>query len=64
MQERLLSRVRYFTDGAILGSPEFVDEVFEAERERFSAKRKTGSRRMRGADWGGLSTLRELRDNS
>ena len=64
MQERLLSRVRYFTDGAILGSPEFVDEVFEAERERFSAKRKTGSRRMRGADWGGLSTLRELRENS
>lgn len=61
VHERLLSRVRYFTDGAILGSADFVDEVFETERERFPEQRKTGARRMRGAQWGGLSTLRELR---
>ncbi len=61
MHERFLSRVRYFTDGAILGSSDFVDQVFESERERFPKKRVTGARPMRGAHWGGLSTLRDLR---
>jgi len=62
--ESLLSRVRYFTDGAILGSSDFVDQIFETERSRFPDTRKTGARRMRGADWGGLTTLRDLQDNA
>jgi hypothetical protein len=31
----LRCRVRYFTDGAVIGSREFVDEVFEGARHRF-----------------------------
>jgi putative transposase len=39
-------RVRYFTDGVVLGSREFVEEIYESQRERFSPKRKEGGRRM------------------
>jgi putative transposase len=63
LSEALRQRVRYFCDGAVLGSSEFVDGVFERERAkggRFGKKRRTGARRMRGADWGDLRVLRDL----
>ncbi|HEY1052489.1 MAG TPA: chemotaxis protein CheW, partial [Prosthecobacter sp.] len=44
--ELLKLRVRYFTDGVILGSKAFVEDVFNAQRERFSPKRKTGAKRI------------------
>jgi putative transposase len=39
-------RVRYFSDGAILGSRAFVEGIFEAQRENFSPKRKRGAKRI------------------
>ncbi len=42
-------RVRYFTDGAVIGSKSFVDGVFRKSRERFGPKRKDGARKPRGA---------------
>ena len=42
-------RVRYFTDGAVIGSRKFVNEAFENGRMRFGAKRKDGARKPRGA---------------
>jgi len=42
-------RVRYFTDGAVIGSKKFVNDAFASSRERFSATRKDGARRPRGA---------------
>jgi len=60
----LRHRVRYFCDGAVLGTVGFVNAVFEREqqeRRRFGEKRTTGARRMRGADWGELRVLRDLR---
>ncbi len=59
--EMLRCRVRYFADGAVLGSKEFVNAVFAAERHRFGPKRQTGARPLRGADAGSLCTLRDLR---
>ena len=50
-------------DGAVLGTAEFVNRVFEREQERrrrFGEKRKSGARRMRGAEWGELRVLRDL----
>ena len=44
----LRCRVRYFTDGAVIGSRIFVDEAFSSARERFGPKRKTGARKMKG----------------
>ena len=60
----LRCRVRYFTDGAVIGSRAFVNEAFSAARERFTAKRKDGARRMKGngkAAAGVLWSLRDLR---
>ena len=57
----LRQRVRYFCDGAVLGTTAFVNEVFARERSRFGPKRKTGARKMKGADWGDLRVLRDLR---
>lgn len=48
--ELLRCRVRYFSDGAVLGSNEFVQEQFEAFRQYLSEQRKSGPRRMRGGD--------------
>jgi putative transposase len=44
----LRCRVRYFTDGTVIGSKQFVNEAFESARERFGQKRKDGARKMRG----------------
>jgi REP element-mobilizing transposase RayT len=60
----LRCRVRYFTDGAVIGSKAFVNEVFAAARERFTEKRKDGARRMKGngkAAAGLLWSARDLR---
>ena len=61
LNELLRLRVRYFTDGAVLGSRAFVEEVFQKYRKHFGKRRKDGARPMKGADWGGLMVLRELR---
>jgi REP element-mobilizing transposase RayT len=60
----LRCRVRYFTDGAVIGSKAFVNEAFAAARERFTEKRKDGARRLRGnakAAAGELWSVRDLR---
>jgi len=44
----LLQRVRFLSDGAILGSRAFVDEVFSQRRAWFSPKRRSGARRLHG----------------
>ena len=56
-------RVRYFSDGLIFGSKEFVEEVFRTHRRWFSANRKTGARKMRGLAQGELFTVRDLQLN-
>jgi REP element-mobilizing transposase RayT len=54
-------KVRYLTDGVALGSKNYVDEIFAEFRDRFGAKRKSGSRKTRGVDLRGLRVLRDLR---
>jgi hypothetical protein len=58
----LTRRVRYFTDGAVIGSRAFVDAVFRESRERFGAKRKDGARKMRGAGAPAAGKLWSMRD--
>ncbi len=64
LAEALRRKVRYFSDGAVIGSTAFVEGVFEQLRVegRTGPKRKTGARRMRGADFGDLRSLRDLRE--
>jgi hypothetical protein len=62
LRKMLRSRVRYFTDGAVIGGREFVDGVFRACRERFGAKRKDGARKLRGNAAPAAGTLWSVRD--
>ena len=48
------------TDGRVLGSKEFVNEVFTQHREKFGAHRKDGARKIRGVPLEGLRVLRDL----
>ena len=60
----LSHRVRYFTDGAVIGSREFVNHAFATSRERFSSKRKDGARKIRDLPpeaKGHLWSMRDLR---
>lgn len=64
--ELLRCRVRYFTDGAVIGSKCFVDAMFKSHRRRFGAGRKDGARKVRGLlkvkdDDAGLYSMRDLR---
>jgi len=56
-------RVRYMTDGAVLGSRLFVDQFFQSHRQSFGKSRSSGARKMKGSDWGGLHVLRDLKTN-
>jgi len=58
----LRCRVRYFTDGAVIGSRAFVNEAFANARERFSKARKDGARAMRGVASGTKGVLWSARD--
>jgi REP element-mobilizing transposase RayT len=62
MAAMLRHRVRYFTDGAVIGSKTFVNEAFAGARERFTAKRKDGARRMRGSGAPAAGVLWSVRD--
>jgi hypothetical protein len=62
--QMLRCRVRYFTDGVVLGSREFVDGVFRAYQQRFGPRRTSGARKLRGnaaAVAGVLWAVRDLR---
>jgi putative transposase len=55
----LRCRVRYFSDGAVLGSRSFVDSYFERERSRFGDQRESGARKLR-VSMGSVTSLRDL----
>jgi REP element-mobilizing transposase RayT len=56
-------RIRHFIDGFIIGSADFVNRIFEANRDHFSEGRETGARRPIGplkALNGKIQTVRAL----
>ena len=62
MAKMLHCRIRYFTDGAVIGSKEFVNDAFASARERFGAKRKDGARKLKGGGAAASEVLWSLRD--
>jgi REP element-mobilizing transposase RayT len=62
MATMLRCRVRYFTDGAVIGSKAFVNEAFAGARERFSPRRKDGARKLRGSARPAADMLWSARD--
>lgn len=61
MASILRCRVRYFTDGAILGSQEYVRGFVGAWQMEKGRKYPPKPNLMKGADWGGLATIQGLR---
>ncbi|MCC5841254.1 MAG: hypothetical protein JJT96_14145, partial [Opitutales bacterium] len=57
----LRCRIRYMTEGAVIGSRAFVEDWFAGVRETFG-RRQTGARSLRGGNFAGLCSLRDLRD--
>jgi len=57
----LRCRVRYFTDGAILGSAEFVRGFTGAWQKERGRKYPPKEAALRGADWGDLRVIQGLR---
>lgn len=60
LPEYLQMRVRYFADGAVFGTREYVERVFGALRGRWGPQRRDGARPMQGLT-GDLCVLRDLR---
>ena len=48
-------------DGVVLGTRQYVNEVFGAYRGRFGRRRKDGARRLRGVESESLYALRDLK---
>ncbi|WP_411847608.1 transposase [Roseibacillus persicicus] len=55
-------RIRYFSDGVVIGSKDFVDSFFNQTKHRFGSKRTTGARKPRGALSPLKSQLSTVRD--
>ena len=60
VHQALRCRVRYFSDGLILGSKTYVDDTFSRYRNRFGQKRRSGARPMKEVAWNDLFTARRL----
>ena len=61
----LRCRVRYFSEGVALGHQDFVEEVFQTNREHFGIRREKGAKPLRELDKKvALFSLRALRLNS
>ncbi|MCC5808548.1 MAG: hypothetical protein JJU00_19630, partial [Opitutales bacterium] len=60
LAELLRCRVRYLTDGAVIGCKAWMEDWLRANAETYG-KRRTPPKRMRFADWGGLCSLRDLK---
>jgi len=57
--QAFLLRCRYFTDGQVVGSRDFVEQFFETHREYFGPRRRTGGRKMKG-EWSALYAIRDV----
>jgi len=53
-------RVRYFTDGAVLGSKLYIQDVLNRHRHRFKVQRSLGAQQTRGLPLEDLHTLRRM----
>ena len=56
----LRCRLRYFTDGLVIGTKSYVDGVFAQFRGQFGPKRTSGARALREDAQGSLFTARKL----
>ena len=58
--QALRLRIRYFGDGLVLGSEEYVNGIFRKFRSHFGPKRQTGARKLGRLPFVELRTMRDL----
>jgi len=62
MIEALHCKVRYFSDGVVIGGKAFVEKVLNERPDMFTEKRRSrGAKEMKFGLWEGLCAARELR---
>jgi len=55
LHELVHCRVRYFSDGVIIGSKEFIEKMLNEHGVMFSKlRRKRGANQMKSGEWGNL----------
>jgi hypothetical protein len=55
-------KVRYFSDGVVIGSKDYVERILNEKSGVFSSlRRKRGASKMKNGQWGGLCSAGELR---
>ena len=60
LSEILRRRVRYFTAGGAIGSPDFLEHVGAEWKTTYGLQRKRDAYPMRYGEWGGLQSFRNL----
>jgi REP element-mobilizing transposase RayT len=61
VHELLRLRVRYFSDGLVLGSKSFVESVFQENRSIFGPRRRKAGTALPKGIWGTLHSMRDLK---
>lgn len=61
LPQLLRCRVRYMSDGGILGSRSFLEGYLTNATWRFGSGRASAARQMTGGDWCGLHSVRDLK---
>ena len=61
LEELVRCRVRYFSDGMVIGTKAFVEEFFDSNRKWFGKRRRSVSRKLPGMQGEGLHSARDLR---
>ena len=64
LPQRLLCRIRYFTDGVILGSQDFVESHFGRLKQKLGYRRHRAATHLAAVGSSGLWVLRDLRVRS
>lgn len=60
LHELLRVRIRYFSDGLVMGTQPFVETVFKEHRSTFGPKRLKAGSPLPASNWGSLHTMRNL----
>lgn len=61
INEMLRARIRYFSDGMALGSRDFIETLFQKNRQLFGQNRNQGGRKLKGENWSDLHIMRDLK---